>query len=268
MAVRMRDHFRRGLGELRFEPTGKRIRVRLGGDPVADTVGALLVWEPGRVWPWYAVPDKDLEATLEAAAPATPDPAPAGGPPAVGPFAEHTTPGTAHDVRAGENVRPAAAYRIGDDDLAGYTLLDFAAFTWFEEDEPVLGHPRDPYHRVDLLSSSRSIRVEAGGQVLAESTRPLLVFETNLPVRFYLPREDVRIGLLAPSPTRTYCPYKGRASYWSVDGGDESQRDVAWTYGDPLPDAQRLAGMVAFYDERVDITVDGQRRERPHTIWS
>lgn len=259
MAVRMRDHLRRALGDLRFEPTEKRIRARLGNDTVVDSDRALLVWEPGRVWPSYAVPDGDVRAALEPAAP-TERLAADGRRPHLGPFVAHTTPGAAYDVRAGDDVRPGAAYRIDDDDLAGHTLLDFAAFGWLEEDEPVLGHPCDPYHRIDVRRSSRLVRVEAGGEVLAESARPLLMFETNLPVRFYLPREDVRISRLAPSSTRTYCPYKGQASYWSVDGGDESLRDIAWTYREPLPDSPQIAGLVAFYDERVDVTVDGRRR--------
>jgi uncharacterized protein (DUF427 family) len=288
MAVRVRDTFLRGATDLRFEPTEKRIRARLGDETIVDTQRALLVWEPRRAVPYYAVPVEDLRATLEPTAagerPRSAMPAGGAGPglgatrderfaPAdteapgptltVGPFAAHTSPGTAYDVRTGGGVRPAAAYRIDDGDLAGYALLDFVVFGWLEEDEPVVGHPRDPYHRCDVRRSSRRVRIEAGGEVLAESDRPRLMFETNLPVRFYLPREDVRVGRLAPSPTRTYCPYKGQASYLSVDGGDESLRDIAWTYREPLPDSMEIAGMVAFFDERVDVTVDGHKRERP-----
>ena len=284
MAVRLRESFLRGATDLRFEPTEKRVRVRLGDETIVDTQRALLVWEPRRAVPHYAVPVEDLRATLEPAEPPAGAGTAAGGGTAAGAvtpagteatpglifgsFAAHTSPGTAYDVRARDGVRPAAAYRIDDGDLAGHAVLDFGAFGWLEEDEPVIGHPRDPYHRVDVRLSSRLVRVEAGGEVLAESRRPRLAFETNLPVRFYLPREDVRVGRLAPSPTRTYCPYKGQASYWSVDGGDETLRDIAWTYREPLPDSMEIAGMVAFFDERVDIIVDGHKRERPRTFWS
>ena len=132
-------------------------------------------------------------------------------------------------------------------------MLDFAAFdTWLEEDEVIRGHPRDPYHRVDVRRSSRHVRIELDGRVLADTTRPTLVFETGLPTRYYLPREDVQVEL-KPSETTTICAYKGGASYWSVPGGD----DLVWGYEQPLPDAAGLAGLVAFYDEKVQVTVDG-----------
>jgi uncharacterized protein (DUF427 family) len=140
-------------------------------------------------------------------------------------------------------------------------VFDFAAFdAWLEEDEPLVGHPRDPYHRVDARAASRHVRIEAGGQLLAESSRPTLVFETNLPTRFYLPREDVRAPV-RPSERITRCAYKGEANYLSFDVGD----NLAWTYHRPLPDAAQLTGLVAFFDELVDVTVDGVRRKHPRT---
>ena len=132
-------------------------------------------------------------------------------------------------------------------------MLDFGAFdTWQEEDEIIRGHPRDPYHRVDVRRSTRHLRIELDGQVLAETHRPTLVFETNLATRYYLPREDVQVDL-KPSDTTTICAYKGEASYWSVPGHE----DLVWAYEHPLPDAAGLAGLVAFYDEKVQVTVDG-----------
>ena len=122
-------------------------------------------------------------------------------------------------------------------------------------------------HRIDIRRSSRNVRIELDGQPLAESTRPVLVFETSLPTRYYLPREDVRTELLRPSSTSTTCAYKGHASYWSVDLGDEPVNDLVWTYEQPLADAHELTGLVAFFDERVDVFVDGQRLERPDTPW-
>jgi uncharacterized protein (DUF427 family) len=148
-----------------------------------------------------------------------------------------------------------------DPDLAGLVVLDFRAFdTWYEEDDPVVAHPRDPFHRVDARPSSRHVRIEAGGRVLADSTRPVLVFETSLPTRFYLPRQDV-VADLDPSPRRTRCAYKGEASYWSAG----ELADIAWSYENPLEDAGRLTGLVAFFDELVDVTVDGVARARPTT---
>jgi uncharacterized protein (DUF427 family) len=131
--------------------------------------------------------------------------------------------------------RDRAGFRFADADLAGYVALDFAAFdAWYEEDERIAGHPRDPFHRVDVRRSARAVRIEVGGEVLAETTRARLLFETNLPVRFYLPREDVRVAL-DPSARSTYCPFKGQASYWSVDVGGRRREDLGWSSSRPRP---------------------------------
>ncbi len=145
-------------------------------------------------------------------------------------------------------------------------MLDFDSFEWREEEEPITSHPRDPFKRIDVLASSRTVRVEFEGTLLAESSRPkLLFFETMLPVRFYLPpRDDVAVRL-QHSDTVTYCAYKGRASYFSVPDGP---RDIAWTYHDPLHDGELVRDRICFFDERVDVTVDGVRRDRPSTPWS
>jgi uncharacterized protein (DUF427 family) len=146
-------------------------------------------------------------------------------------------------------------------------VLDFDAFDWYEEDEPVEGHPRDPYHRVDVRRSARRVRIELDGEVLAETTRARLAFETSLPARFYIPREDVRVQLHTGSAS-TYCPYKGRAATLSVDAGGRRHEYLAWSYEEPLPDAVALADLVAFWDERVDMFVDGERRDRPGGAFS
>jgi uncharacterized protein (DUF427 family) len=130
-----------------------------------------------------------------------------------------------------------------------------------------VGHPRDPFHRIDVLASSRHLRLELDGHVLAESSRPMLLFETMLPVRYYLPRGDVRAKLVR-SDTHTYCAYKGKASYWSANVGGRLVPDLAWTYREPLTDASRVGGLIAFFNERVDVVLDGQRSERPVTPWS
>jgi uncharacterized protein (DUF427 family) len=167
--------------------------------------------------------------------------------------------------------RRGAAFQPHDPDLAGYVLLDFDAFDeWLEEDEPILGHPRDPFKRIDIRQSSRTVRIEWDGQVLAESSRPSLLFETYLPVRFYLPATDVCTELLCPSDSTTVCAYKGVASYWSLLGtaGEAALADIAWSYPHPLADAVPITNMLCFFDERVDVIVDGIRRERPQNPWT
>ena len=144
------------------------------------------------------------------------------------PFAMHTTDGAVLDLRfAGVGERPGAAFRPTDDGLNQYVIVDFNAFDeWFEEDERNLGHPRDPFHRIEIVHSSRSVRVERDGELLAASTRPYLLLEAPLPVRYYLPPEDVSEGILQPSSTRSLCAYKGQATYWSLENED----DIAWSY--------------------------------------
>lgn len=163
---------------------------------------------------------------------------------------------------------PRAAYRVdvpapGWEPVAGHYALRFTALdAWYEEDDEVRVHPRDPYHRVDVLRSSRHVVVPG----LAASRKPLLLLETGLPVRWYLPRADVDWAALRPHPTVTECPYKGVAEYWSTVA--EPERPVAWSYPVPVPECPRIAGLVAFFGERVDIEVDGVREQRPRTPWS
>jgi len=262
------------LDSLRHEPTEKRIRGTLGGRTVVDSTRALLVWEPKRVVPSYAIPAAHVAGELRPSAerPAAPAGIPAIGAPQLGdrpvydpsiPFAVHTTRGEPLVLRA--DGHEAAAFRPSDPALAEYVLLDFAGFdAWYEEDERNVTHPRDPFHRIDIVHGSRHVRIELDGMTLAESTRPYLLFEPPLPVRYYLSPEDVRADLLAPSDTRTACAYKGEASYLSLAGED----DVAWTYPEPLREASEVRDRIAFFNERVDVVVDGERRERPITPWS
>ena len=274
MSTRLRDLMMGELGALRYEPTEKRIRGTLGGTTVVDSTSALLVWEPKRVVPTYAVPAADVAAELIPSGERIDEPAgiPAMGAPQLGdrpvldpsiPFAVHTTTGEPLTARAGG--AEAAAFRPSDPALDGYVLLEFEAFdAWYEEDEPNVAHPRDPFHRIDIVHSSRHVLVELDGATLAESTRPCLLFEPPLPVRCYLPRDDVRMDLLAPSETRTACAYKGQASYLSTATDD----DVAWYYPEPLREAAEVTGRIAFFNELADVVIDGERRERPVTPWS
>ena len=275
MSTQLRRLLASNFGQLRYEPTAKRIRAELGGRTVVDTTGAALVWEPRRVVPSYAVPRSDVRGDLvpAAAGPAgdrDPSARLAGRPvldPRI-PFAVHTTEGLVVDLDVAGQHRPAAGFLPADPDLAGLVVLDFGAFdAWYEEDELNVSHPRDPFHRIDVLPSSRRVRLELDGQVLAESARPMLLFETLLPTRYYLPRADVSAELTA-SPTRTWCAYKGQASYFSVGDGRRVVPDLAWTYVDPRHDATGVRDLIAFFDERIDVIVDGKPQPRPVTPWS
>jgi len=246
------DHSSRGT--VRAEPGAKRIRVYLAGRLVADTRHPTLVWEIP-YYPAYYLPLRDVTAEL----------APTG-------QAEHSpSRGDAvlYDVHAGGTVAPGAAKRYPDSPMPA--LRDLVRFEWdamsewLEEDEPVYTHPRDPYHRVDILASSRHVRVEVDGVTVADSARPVILFETGLPPRYYLPLSDLRTDLLTPSVTQTHCPYKGTATYWSVDTGHGTHPDLAWAYRAPLPESQKIAGLACFYDEKADVYLDGELQERPRT---
>jgi uncharacterized protein (DUF427 family) len=162
-------------------------------------------------------------------------------------------------------VVPAAAISSGLG-IDGYSRIDWNGVdAWFEEDEQVFKHPRDPYHRVDVLHSSRHVVVRVGGEIVADSIRPRLLFETNFPTRYYLPMLDVRMDRLTSTETSSVCPYKGAAQYWSVSAGGHTHADLAWGYADPVPEAAKIAGLVCFYNEKVDIEVDGVPETRPVT---
>jgi uncharacterized protein (DUF427 family) len=257
MSTTMRDLFAEARGSLRHEPIEKRIRASAGGATVLDSTRAVLLWEPRRVVPTYAVPADDIQAELTSARP-TNGRADGVLHPGI-PFSVHTAEG--EPVTVGD--RDGAGFRLTDADLADYVVLDFAAFDeWLEEDEPVVGHPRDPFHRVDIRQTSRPVRIEIEGDVVADTTRARLLFETQIATRFYIPREDVTAELY-PSERRTYCPYKGQASYWSLDAGGRRRPDIAWSYEQPLPEVPQLKGLIAFWDERVDVVLDGVHRGRP-----
>src|SRR3954464_2850589 len=247
-------------GSVRVETGSKRIRAYLGGEVVADTTTPLLVWERPYYPPYY-FPLADVRAdSLQAD-----DALPAVRSPSRG-------DGRRFSVRAGDKLAPGAAVRHEHspfEELRDAIRLEWDAMdAWFEEDEQVFTHPRDPYTRIDILHSSRHVRVEADGDTLAESTSPRMLFETGLPVRYYLPKPHVRLELLEPTATVSHCPYKGQAEWWSVRTGAGLHVDLAWSYPAPLPESQRIAGLIAFYNEKVDIYVDGTRHERPVTKFS
>jgi uncharacterized protein (DUF427 family) len=278
MSTRLREVLAGTFGTLRHEPTAKRIRATVGDTTVVDSTKAILLWEPRRIVPSYAVPAEEVDAELvpgSAAGEAVDDAGAALADvtalrvldPSV-PFVRHTAEGEILDVRVADRNLAGAGFRFADPDLAGYVELDFTAFdAWYEEDEPNVAHPRDPFHRIDTVPSSRHVRLELDGTLLAESSRPTLLFETMLPPRFYLPPDDVTAELVL-SEKRTYCAYKGEASYWSVHTPRGTHEDLAWTYRQPVHDGADVRGLVAFFNERVDVTLDGERLDRPVTPWS
>jgi uncharacterized protein (DUF427 family) len=245
-------------GRIRIETGAKRVRAYLGGKVVADTAHPVLVWEVP-YYPTYYFPLGDVRAELLEA---------------DGGVAHSPSRGDGRTftVWAGTKEVPRAALRYEDspiEELRELIRLDWDSMdAWFEEDEQVFTHPRDPYTRVDILPSSRHVRVEVEGVTIAESGSPRLLFETGLPTRYYLPKTHVRLDLLIPADTVTHCPYKGQAEYWSVRAGDIVIEDLAWSYRTPLPESQKVAGLIAFYNEKVDIYLDGELQERPSTKFS
>jgi uncharacterized protein (DUF427 family) len=245
-------------GRIRIEEGAKRIRAYLGGEVVADTTRPMLVWEKP-YYPAYYFPVADVRAELLEA---------------DGGVARSPSRGDGRTftIRAGGRQAPGAALRYEDsplEELRDLIRLDWDALdAWFEEDEEVFTHPRDPYTRVDILPSSRHVRVEVDGVTVAGSTSPRLLFETGLPVRYYLPKTHVHMDLLVPTDSLTHCPYKGEAEWSSVRANGSLHEDLAWSYPSPLPESQKIAGLVAFYDEKVDVYVDGVRQVRPRTIFS
>jgi uncharacterized protein (DUF427 family) len=206
---------------VRVEHGAKRIRAYLGGELVADTTHPLLVWEHPR-YPAYYFPAADVRLEL---------------------------------------LQPQHYERSSLEGIPEAVKLEWDAMdAWFEEDEEVFVHARDPYTRVDILASSRHVRVELDGATLAESVKPTLLFETGLPVRYYLPKTDVRMDLLTPSDRTSRCPYKGEAEYWSLRHGDR-RPDIAWSYRTPLPESQKIAGLICFYPDKVDLYVDSRHIE-------
>jgi uncharacterized protein (DUF427 family) len=248
----------RARGAVRVERGAKRIRAYLGGELVADTIRPLLVWEVP-YYPTYYFPAEDVRGELLHADGALVH-SPSRG------------DGEALTLTAGGREAPGAAVRYEDspmEELRGTIKLDWQAMdAWFEEDEEVYTHARDPYTRVDILASSRQVRVDVDGVTVAESTSPRLLFETGLPVRYYLPKPHVRMNLLQRCDVVTHCPYKGSAESWSVRASGGLQENVAWSYPAPLPESQKIAGLIAFYNEKVDIFVDGELQQRPHTKFS
>jgi uncharacterized protein (DUF427 family) len=214
-----------------MEPCPRRIRAVRGGATVIDSTGACYVWEIPH-YPAYYLPAGDVDPSLL-------------------------------------DLPTTQSFETGP--FAGLVHVAWDSVdAWYEEDEEVFGgHPRSPYARVDAIRSSRHVRVEIDGVVLAETTAPVLLFETGLPTRHYIQRTDVDFATLERTGTQTYCPYKGTTSdYWSARIGGALHEDIAWSYAYPSPQVLQIAGLVAFYDEKVDTFYDGVPVARPRTKFS
>lgn len=243
------------VAENHIEPVPRRIRAVVAGEVIVDTTRALYVWE-WPAYPQYYVPVEDVrkDAIVDENR------------------EQRLRRGTArrHGIRVGDVSRPGTVHVYGDDALEGMrntVKFDWASIdAWFEEDEEVFVHPRNPYTRVDALRSTRHVTVSLDGVTLADSLSTVMVFETGLPTRYYFNRTEIDFGHLAPTDTVTACPYKGRTTgYWSVHVNGTTHQDIAWAYDFPTRQLLPIAGLVAFYNEKVDITVDGERLERPVT---
>ncbi len=275
MAVELSRAWMELLPQLRYQGVIKRLTVRLGDEVVARTDRAVLVMEPMRVVPSYAVPVADLLVPLEPGqANLPPEYKPVGfgegGPPLLDPsvpFGVHSAEGQPVRLRAGGKA--GDGYQFSDPDLADLVCLDFDQFDWWEEDEPIVGHARDPFHRIDVRRSSRQVRISHEATPLAASSRPHVLFEATFPLpRYYLPVEDVTVEL-RPATLRTTCAYKGHATHYDavLDDG-KALEAIAWSYEEPLDDARDVRGLVSFYQERLDLELDGAVVPKVRTPWS
>ena len=245
----------------RFEDSPRRVRAIFAGQTIADSTRMKLLFETRRL-PIYYFPADDVRM----------DPLVPSDHREQSPYKGEATYWSAQ-VGARRADDAAWAYQDPPADLAeikGYVAFYWDKMdAWFEEDDEVFVHARDPYHQVDVLNSSRHVRVVIGGETVAETRRPRLLFETNLPPRYYIPKADVRMELLEPTDTSTSCPYKGTARYWSVNVSGRTYRDYAWSYPAPIPECPKIENLVAFFNERVDaIYVDGEQVAVPVTPWS
>ncbi|HEV3103255.1 MAG TPA: DUF427 domain-containing protein [Candidatus Dormibacteraeota bacterium] len=241
---------------IEFSP--RRVRAYFDDKLIADSQRALLVFETKRP-PVYWFPTADVRMDLLAPK-------------------EHDAAGDSRTVRwrpnaGGKAVENLAwSYLEPTGDLA--PLTDHIAFywnaidAWYEEDEEVFVHPRDPYTRVDTVHSSRNVRVVVDGETVAETNRPVLLFETGLPTRYYIPKLDVRTDLLEPTETVTHCPYKGDANYWNLRVGDKTYEDFVWVYRRPIPEIPKIENLLCFYNEKVDLYVDGELQQRQNSPFS
>ena len=245
-------------GRVRVEPGQKRIRAVIGGKVVAQSDNTVMVWEKP-YYPTYYVPSADVDTSLLAPS---------------GETNRSPSRGTSElfNIKVGDQQRDNAAAWYKEtpvDEIEDHIRLDWDSMdNWYEEEEEVYVHARDPYSRIDILPSSRHIRVEVDGVTVADSRQPRLLFETGLPTRYYLPKGDVNMELLTDSDLVTSCPYKGDANYYHVTVDGTTHENIVWWYRNPVEESSRIAGYVSFYNEKVDIYVDGELEAKPKTVFA
>lgn len=234
---------------LYWEDFPKRVRVEFNGKTIADSRRVKALHETGQLMVLYFPREDVAMGQLEPSKHTTESP--------------HKGRASYWSVRVGERTAKEAVWSYEDPVPSALPLAGYLAFVynkmdaWYQEDERVYAHPRDPYHRFDIHSSSRHVVVRHGGRVIAESRRPVLLFETGLPVRYYLPPEDVRTDLLAQSKIISQCPYKGDGQHWHLNIDGDRVEDAAWSLPNPLGEAERIANYICFYPDKVDTEVDG-----------
>jgi len=232
---------------LYFEDCPKRVRAEFGGETVVDSRAVKIMHETGHL-PVYYFPEGDVRQDLLEESDRTT-------------HCPYKGDAAYRSVRVGDRVAEDALWSYPEPLPSAPAIAGYWAFypekmdRWLEEDEVVIGHPRDPYHRVDVLASSRRVRVSLGGEPVAETSRPKVLFETGLPPRYYVPPEDVRDGLLVPSASESVCPYKGVARYRSVRIAGGLVEAAAWYYPEPFPEAGGGRDYLCFYGEKVDVEV-------------
>jgi len=243
-----------------WQPVPYRVRALVDGEAVVDSRSAKLLHETAHL-PVYYFPEQDARADLLSRS-------------QKGTHCPFKGDATYRSIRVGDREVPDAVWAYEDpiesaEFLRGHLALEWkAADEWFVEDTQVFGHPRDPFHRIDVWDTTQHVRVVVAGETIAESRRAKLLAETALPPRYYVPLEDVRQELLEASSTKTRCAYKGSASYWHVRVGDAFEDDLVWTYPQPELEAEPVRDLVCFFNERVDLELDGVLQERPRTQWS
>ncbi len=243
-----------------FGPSPKHVRVYFNNQLIADSREAMLLRESNRL-PVYYFPKKDVSMDCLQPSDRTSD-------------SDAKGTGVFWDVKATDKIANNAAFTFRNPVGNGPQLEDYVAFkwnkmdAWFEEDEEVFVYARDPHKRIDVLPSSRHIRVVVDDTELADTRRAFLLFETGLPTRYYMPKHDAHMDLLAPSDSVTRCPYKGEAQLYSVNIGGKLLEGLAWTYRFPTLECTRIQGLMSFLNEKVDMYEDGKLLPRPKTPWS
>lgn len=264
MTVQLEDRARHDLHELRLARSPWRIRGVARFETVVDTRRASLVWEPRRVTPVYAVPEEDVQGTIDQIGPPRPLTEAESARPVLDPsvpFDAHTAPGETLRIRTADGVQ-VAAFRIDDPQLEGFIAIDFRALDWLEEETAQPSHPRDPFHRIDVRATGQRVVMSLDGVVVVDAAGAHLLAETMLPLRWYVAPDAVQVPL-EPSRTTTACAYKGRAGYLSARVDGRLVEDLFWTYEQPLADGRDVQGLLGVYAERLDVVVDGTPQPRP-----